>query len=262
MTLRLRAVGGKRNSSGIEEKLTNWHMCKRFNRKLAVGIVAIAGILASASDGHAALMAVASIDGGAFTTLGSALGPSPEFFFSSLISGIRLQGGASSDEPGTTSGASLFDASIRISNTSAVTHSLRMVFTDDAFTAPVGSVSVISHASGVSSFGGVSLNSFTSYVNATAINHPGLPLALSSTVSYSNDQTLLMSIPSAPYVVSQDFTFTMQGNTSLNFSNDLAVSPFNVTPVPEPATVLYGTLLVLVATGHGISRRRGTRIPA
>ncbi len=231
-------------------------MYENLYRKFTVAAIAAAAVIASTASSHAALVAVVSVDGGSFATLGSASGPFPAFNFLSTVSGISLQGGAFSNEPGTASFASLFDASVQVTNTTGAAHGVRLVVTDDAITSPVGLVSVTSHASGSSPFGGVSLNAFTSYVNGTPIIHSGLPLALLSNVSYSDNQSILASISSDPYSISQDFSFTLQAGDTFDFSNSIGVSEY-IAPAPEPATGAFGMLLLMVGAG---ARRRAAAL--
>jgi len=231
-------------------------MCILYIRKPPVGIIAFAVFLAGAAIGYAGLMGVVSVDGGAANSLGSATGSSPTFSFFTTLDGVQFLGGATSNDPGTPSLASLFDASVEIVNNSAFTRTLNFSFTDDTFIAPAGLVSASSHASGTSLTGGVSLDSFMSLVNGNPINHPGLPIALSSNVSYSDLETETLSIASTPFTIGQDYTFTVAAGDSLNFANTLGLVPAVILgPVPEPGTIVIGLLCLGVGAAH---RRRNS----
>lgn len=234
-------------------------MLKSITTKYCAGAIAAAAILIGAPKADAALVGNVFIDGGGANLLGSQGGANPIFNFATTISGITFQGGASSNDPGTATLATLFDSAVQINNTTGVQHTLRFVFTDNTFTAPTGPVTANSHAAGTSPAGGslVRLDLFSSQVAATNIVHVlGAPENTNFVNnSYNNDRTVGTVIPGGAFTIGQDYTFTVGAVTSFNFSNSLSIAA--VPAVPEPGNFIAGaSVLALIGGSQLLSRKR------
>lgn len=228
--------------------------------RTCAGILATVGFLAAAlPQAVAGLTGLVTLDGGAPVSLGSASGASPLFFFNTGLGGVVLLGGASSNSPGTVLSATLFDATIQLSNNSAAPHILHFVFEDNGYTSPTGLVNATSQSLASSTTGGASMDAFESIVAGTSIVTSGLPFAVVPGSPYSSS-TLTASpiaIPVGTFDMSQDFTITLLAGENMNFSNSLGTTPYvNLGPVPEPGTLTYGAALLSIGASRLLRRKR------
>ncbi len=240
-------------------------MFKHITTKYCAGLIT-AAILVVAPRAEATLFGTLQVGANPvfdLTTTGGVAGANPSFNFTGTVNGVQLiTTGASSNSPGTTPFSGLFDSSVQVFNDTALTLTLRFVFTDDGFTLPNGLANAVSNASGTSPIAPtVRLLSFLSDVDGTSNVHV---LGTESTVGFQNSafsdsEGFSPTITATPnFTVFQDFTFEVAPGARLNFSNSLSISGVG-SSVPEPGTALSGLAMAGLC---GMVRRRREKAAA
>jgi len=174
------------------------------------------------------------------------------------------------NSPGTPSFAFISGSQTFLQNSSAgsLTVFLTLGNTDyTAPTAPPGSVKVLTSVSGTVADPGTGANSFSfnSYVNGSNAQNAvtgattGSPQLLDITVVGAPSTSTTFSIGSlgGKYSLTERFQLTLSAGTAITFSSstNLTKGPV-VGGVPEPSTIVLGSLGALGLIGYGLRRRK------
>jgi hypothetical protein len=163
---------------------------------------------------------------------------------------------ATSNSPGTSSLSFVTSATVNMSNTDTIAHTITIDVSAPNFMSPTAPppVALFSHIGGTV-FVGSSSNaiSFSSCVNGTpgcpgsATAGPGTPDITTATLgggSFSDDKFAAIASLTAPYSLAETITITLGAGARVNFS-----ASTTLVPVPEPASVMFlGTTLLGVTT--------------
>jgi len=160
--------------------------------------------------------------------------------------------GATSNAPGTATGANMLSSVLKITNSSSASVMLRLLAGVTDFLLPSGGpLDLFSHIGTTAPVGSsANLLAFTSSVDAAngqntfpgTSNAPTLNPDLTSGSS-SKDSDLLIASLAAPYSMTERFDFTLGAGTTVNFSASTILTPAPVIPLPAA--------LPLFATGLG-----------
>jgi hypothetical protein len=217
---------------------------------------------------NATLILDESVNGGAFTTICSG-GPSctPGVVFTDAAGMQFTILGATSNSPGTSTSASVLQATVDLINTSGATQSIVLRVGDTGYTAPTGNVNLLNNISGTVLVGG-SANVFNSIACADSSNGQSncsgafqTPLiAANITVpgSGANSDSLAIAALGGPFSLTQELDITLNAGGQINFS-----ASADVVPAGEPASLaIMG--VGLVGLGWIVSWRRtvSSQLPA
>lgn len=248
---------------------------KRLRINLLAGLVLV---LLACLPAQAALQMSYILDAGALTPIVLTPGFPPGTFNYGLFIGVgpifTISGQASSNSPGTPTGAEILSSAISVANNSGGAHRLQLFVGDTGYLAPSAppapGLVLNSHIGGSigsalnpGPFPGNTL-AFTSCVDPTntalSCNSP-VPAGVFSagpatpgvTVgSFADDQFASILALGTPYSMSQYFDFHMDANSQMGFQSNTVLSP-----VPEPVSIaLLGGVLVMTS---GLIRRKAKR---
>lgn len=225
---------------------------------------ALAAVLPLAA-ANAGLVLDESINGGtSFTQLcGGAVACSPGIVFTDPNGVVFTILGASSNSPGTPTGADVTQASVRVTNTTGATHSLILRAGDTGFTAPSGAVTLSNQISGTVVTGNAA-NLFSSMACANPAdvqNGCASPADVTPTINSnitqsnsagSNFNSLGIASLGTPFSLTEVVSMTLGNGTVLTYTGSA-----DVMPVPEPATL--GMLLVGMVGMTGLVELRRRR---
>ena len=201
------------------------------------------GLSLASAPASAGLLAQYSVDGGAtFTTVcsdASGGGCSDSFTASNGLDFLFL--GASSNSPGTAIGATLFSASVQLSNPTGAAQSIIISVGDTDFTSPVGQVTFLNNLAGTVVTGGAA-NTLSSIacldtgngqnVCPATYQTPTINAAITAPGGGSNTTTLPIASLLGPYAMTELISITLDAGALINY-----VSSSTVAPVPEPASL-------------------------
>ena len=200
---------------------------------------------------NAALVLSESVNGGGFTTIctgNPACTAGLSFTDSAGIVFLIL--GASSNSPGTATGADVTQASVRVTNASGATQSVVLRASDNGFTAPSGPTVLSNNISGTVVTGSP-VNLFSSTASAGAFSTtPIISNITQSNSSGANSNNLAIASLLAPFSLTETLDFTLGAGSVITFSASADVVP------AREASGLAVMGVGLVGLGWIVSRRR------
>jgi len=224
---------------------------------------AIVAMAFAASPASAGLLAQYSTDAGAtFTPICSDVSGGSCLDTFTASNGLDfLVLAATSNSPGTATGATLFSTSLRLTNPTAAAQSILISVGDTGFTAPVGSVSFLNNLSGTVVIGGAG-NALTSIacldtgngqnVCPATYNTPAIVANITAPGVGSATTSLPIGALAGPYSMTELISITLDPGSEINY-----VSSSTVTPVPEPGTLGMLGLGMLGLAAMGRRSRQG-----
>lgn len=223
---------------------------------------ALAAVLPFAG-AHANLVLDESVNGGGFTLVcGGVTVCSPGVTFTDAAGVQFFVLGASSNSPGTATGADVTQASVRVTNTTGATQSIVLRAGDTGFTAPTGATTLSNQISGTVVTGNPA-NLFSSMACANPTNGqnscsgafqtPTINSNITQSNSAgSNNNSVGIAALGAPFSLTEVVSMTLGNNTVLNYTGSA-----DVAPVSEPGTL--GMLLVGMVGMTGLVELRRRR---
>jgi hypothetical protein len=236
-------------------------MMTRIVRSLPI-LVGLA-LLGLPSPSRADLVIEIAEDGGALTTVASAMGaPTSNLLAGALsastahysivfLSGQALQTGSPDFSELLSSTTSITGKTA--GGTNASDHTLHIVVTATGYTAPTTppAIMALSHIGGTVAIGGAAnLLTFESVVGGTGLGSQ--TPSITTTGSYNDDNPMLINSLSAPFSIVQTFDIVLNSGSQINYSSSTTLSA-----VPEPATMAMAVAaLPLAGIGLWLRRRR------
>jgi len=223
-----------------------------------------------------------SVDGGAFVVRNLIFGSNSATSATdsvSPLSDLTITVSATSNNPGASAGAELFNATTDTVNTSGTTHTVIVEVTETSYTAPTGAGNLNASVGSVtvqrtSSFAGTATATFSNVYAALAgsnspfdtggfVTNTYGPQTLTTSAGSVNGPNANLTSASNPFTPTKPFSMTLVdpitlgNNTSATLKLDATFTPSNVTSTtPEPSTLAIAGLGALGMIGYGLRRRK------